>query len=335
MKRVFSEKNIGVNAMKNQKEEQIKQTENVTHLEIPGFNGIATNRTYRDSLFRIIYSGKDERSRRWLLSLYNAISGKNHTNIEDLRITTIENVIYLTMKNDLSFLLYSQMNLFEHQSTVNPNMPLRGLLYFGQLYQNEVKRQKKDIYGSSQIKIPSPRFIVLYNGETEIGDNKKFKLSDAFEIPDDSGEFEWTATLININKNHNKTIQKNCESLYHYIEFVDRVRASQQQGVSPSEAINEAVNYAIKNNFLEGFFEEQKMYITNSLLTEFDQELHDRCTMEYGYEQGVAEGEARGAEQNAIANAKLLIADGRYSLNEVAALLNIPEEKLIEAVSIN
>ena len=77
------------------------------------------------------------------------------------------------------------------------------------------------------------------------------------------------------------------------------------------------------------------MYITNSLLTEFDQELHDRCTMEYGYEQGVAEGEARGAEQNAIANAKLLIADGRYSLNEVAALLNIPEEKLIEAVSIN
>ena len=73
------------------------------------------------------------------------------------------------------------------------------------------------------------------------------------------------------------------------------------------------------------------MYITNSLLTEFDQELHDRCTMEYGYEQGVAEG----AQQNAIANAKLLIADGRYSLSEVAALLNIPEEKLIEAVSIN
>ena len=112
-----------------EKEERITQAAEVTHLEMPGLQGIATNRTYKDSLFRVIYSGKDERSRRWLLSLYNALSGKNYTNTGDLRITTIETVIYLTMKNDLSFLLDSQMNLFEHQSTVNPNMPLRGLMY--------------------------------------------------------------------------------------------------------------------------------------------------------------------------------------------------------------
>ncbi|MBR4321524.1 hypothetical protein [Treponema sp.] len=282
--------------MEKSKNEEIKLTENVTHLDMPGFQEIATNRTYKDSLFRLIYSGNDERSRRWLLSLYNALCGRNYTDINDLRITTIENVIYLTMKNDLSFLLDSQMNLFEHQSTVNPNMPLRGLMYFGQLYQNEVKRQKKDIFGSSLIKIPSPRFIVLYNGDKELPDNKKYRLSDAFETEDKSGEFEWTATLININKNHNETIQKNCESLYHYIEFVDRVRTSQRKGMAVSQAINEAVDYAIQHNFLEGFFEEQKMYITNSLLTEFDQELHDRCT----YEDGVAEG----AQQNAIANAR-------------------------------
>ena len=318
--------------MKNQKEEQIEQTENVTHLEIPGFNRIATNRAYKDSLFRIIYSGKDERSRRWLLSLYNAITGKNYTNIEDLRITTIENVIYLTMKNDLSFLLDSQMNLFEHQSTVNPNMPLRGLMYFGQLYQNEVKRQKKDIYGSSQIKIPSPRFIVLYNGETEIEDNKKYRLSDAFEIPDDSGEFEWTATLININKNHNKTIQKNCESLYHYIEFVDRVRESQRQGLPPSEAINEAVNYAIQHKFLEGFFEEQKMYITDSLLTEFDQELHDRCTYEEGVADGRASGIAEGAQQNAIANAISFFKNG-VSVEIISKSLGMSIEQIREITS--
>ena len=290
--------------MEKSKNEEIELTENVTHLDMPGFQEIATNRTYKDSLFRLIYSGNDERSRRWLLSLYNALCGRNYTDINDLRITTIENVIYLTMKNDLSFLLDSQMNLFEHQSTVNPNMPLRGLMYFGQLYQNEVKRQKKDIFGSSQIKIPSPRFIVLYNGDKELPDNKKYRLSDAFETEDKSGEFEWTATLININKNHNETIQKNCESLYHYIEFVDRVRTSQRQGLSPTEAISEAVNYAIKNNFLEGFFEEQKMYITNSLLTEFDQELHDRCTYEDGVAEGRASGLAEGAQQNAIANAR-------------------------------
>ena len=155
---------------------------------MPGLQGIATSRTYKDSLFRVIYSGKDDRSRRWLLSLYNALSGKNYTNTGDLRITTIETVIYLMMKNDLSFLLDSQMNLFEHQSTVNLNMPLRGLMYFGQLYQNEVNRQKKDIFGSTLIKIPSPRFIVFYNGEKELPDT--YRLTDAFEIPDKSGEFE-------------------------------------------------------------------------------------------------------------------------------------------------
>ncbi len=310
--------------MTNSAEENTELSENVTHLEIPGFNGISTNRAYKDSLFRIIYSGKDERSRRWLLSLYNAITKKNYTNINDLRITTIENVIYLTMKNDLSFLLDSQMNLFEHQSTVNPNMPLRGLMYFGQLYQNEVKRQKKDIFGSSLIKIPSPRFIVFYNGDREIPDEVKYKLSEAFETADNSGEFEWTATVININKNRNKTLQKSCESLYHYIEFVERVRESQKKGIEASQAISEAVDYAIQHKFLEGFFEEQKMYITNSLLTEFDQELHDRCT----YEEGVADGEARGAQQNAIANAKSMLNDS-VPAEQVAKWTSLPLEQVL------
>ena len=309
--------------------EFINQSPEVTHIEMLGFQGIATNRAYKDSLFRIIYSGKDERSKKWLLSLYNAISGKNYTNIDDLRITTIESVIYLTMKNDLSFLLDSQMNLFEHQATVNPNMPLRGLMYFGQLYQNEVKRQKKDIFGSSLIKIPSPRFIVFYNGNQELPDTIKYKLSDAFEIQDNSGEFEWTATVINIKKGHNEGLQKKCESLYHYIEFVERVRESQKKGIEASQAINEAVNYAIKNNFLEGFFEEQKMYITNSLLTEFDQELHDRCTMEYGYEQGVADGETRGAQQTAISNAKNLLQMNLGSPEQIAQAVSLPLEQVL------
>ena len=123
---------------------------------------------------------------------------------------------------------------------------------------------KKDIFGSTLIKIPSPRFIVFYNGET---------------------------------------LQKKCESLYHYIEFVERVKNNQRNGMDASAAINEAVDYAIQHDFLEGFFKEQKMYILTNLLTEFDQELHDRCTREAGYEEGVADG----AQKTAIANAKKLI----------------------------
>ena len=305
--------------------ENLTQNNPVTHLEMGGRAGSATSKSYKDSLFRLIYSGNDERSRRWLLSLYNAVSGRNYTDISGLRITTIENVIYLTMKNDLSFLLDCQMNLFEHQSTVNPNMPLRGLMYFGQLYQNEVKRRKKNIYGGSLIKIPSPRFIVFYNGERSLPDISKLRLSEAFEISCEPGEFEWTATVININRGANETLQKKCESLYYYTEFVARVRENQRKGMEPPESINEAVNYAIRKQFLEGFFEEQKMYITNSLLTEFDQELHDQSCMELGYERGRAEG----AQQTAVANAKNFLLLNKLLPEEIAECCSLPLEQVL------
>ena len=79
-------------------------------------------RDYKDTLFRYIFKGEDDRSKRWLLSLYNALNDSNYTNIDDLEITTIQNALFLTMKDDLSFLIDGEMSLFEHQSTVNPNM---------------------------------------------------------------------------------------------------------------------------------------------------------------------------------------------------------------------
>ena len=248
-----------------------------------------TKRNYRDSLFRSIYSGKDERSRRWLLSLYNALSGKTYTDISALEITTLEDVIYITMKNDLSFLIDSQMHLYEQQSTVNPNMPLRGLMYFAKLYQREVAKHDMDIYGTSLVKIPVPKFIVFYNGSANLPDTVKYRLSDSFEVADDLGEFEWTATVININRNHNETLTKNCESLYHYCSFVNRVQENLGKHLTAHEAVNEAVDFAISGNFLEGFFKEQKMNILGDLLTEFDQEAYDRHRRREGYNEGKRE----------------------------------------------
>ncbi|MCI8745248.1 MAG: hypothetical protein HFI25_06185, partial [Lachnospiraceae bacterium] len=88
------------------------------------------NRKYKDVLFRFIFRDKKD-----LLSLYNAINGTDYKNPEELEINTLENVIYMKMKNDLSFLVGASMNLYEHQSTWNPNMPLRGLFYFAELYE--------------------------------------------------------------------------------------------------------------------------------------------------------------------------------------------------------
>ena len=101
------------------------------------------NMKYKDSLFCMIFGGKDERCARWRMDLYNALSETKHTDPNDLEVTTIENVIYINTKNDVSFLVDSQMTLFKHQSTVNPNMPLRGLLYFSQLYQKFISKNDK------------------------------------------------------------------------------------------------------------------------------------------------------------------------------------------------
>ena len=285
-------------------------------------------RTYRDTLFRTIFGGKDERSKRWLLSLYNALSGKNHTNIEDLEITTLEDVIYVSMKNDLSFLIHSQMCLYEHQSTVNPNMPLRGLLYFSQLYQQYIDKNKKNLYGSVLVKIPAPQFIVFYNGDTEQADLVKYRLSDAF-ITDVSSkdretygaDFEWTATVININKNHNESLSKNCEPLYYYCEFVNQVKENLSQGMTFDSAVNEAVDFAIKSDFLEGFFREKRMKILDDIYTEFDQESYDETLRN--------DGRIEGARETAIANAKNLLRMNLGSLDQISQAVSLPLEQVI------
>ena len=285
-------------------------------------------RTYRDTLFRTIFGGKDDRSKRWLLSLYNALSGKNHTNIEDLEITTLEDVIYVSMKNDLSFLIHSQMCLYEHQSTVNPNMPLRGLLYFSQLYQQYIDKHKKNLYGSVLVKIPAPQFIVFYNGDTEQADLVKYRLSDAFitdEQVSKGADFEWTATVININKNHNESLSKNCEPLYYYCEFVNQVKENLSQGMTFDSAVNEAVDYAIKGDFLEGFFREKRMKILDDIYTEFDQESYDETLRNDGRIEGIQ----IGARENAIANAKNFLKKSNLSAEMIAECCSLPLEQVI------
>ena len=84
----------------------------------------STNLKVKDRLFRFIFRKKED-----LLDLYNAVNDSNYWNIEDLEVNTLEDAVYLSMKNDISFLIGGTMNLYEHQSTYNPNMPIRGLMY--------------------------------------------------------------------------------------------------------------------------------------------------------------------------------------------------------------
>ena len=231
------------------------------------------------------------------------------------------------MKNDLSFLIDSQMNLYEQQSTWNPNMPLRGLFYFAQLYQQHISKQKRDIYSSTLLKIPTPQFIVIYNGSRQTADVEKLKLSDAFEVPKNGGEFEWTATLVNINKGHNESLLAKCKPLNDYAIYIDRIKANIQQGLTKEEAVKEAMDFAIKNNMLNGFFLSQKLEVLNMSLTEFNQEEYDRNRYDEGREAGIREGKLEGKLEGFIETAKNLLRMG-FSQNQITQATGLSAEQL-------
>ena len=247
------------------------------------------NSHYKDTLFRSIFGTEEHKD--WLLSLYNALNGSTYKNTEDLTLTTIEGVIYLTMKNDISLLIDSQLTLFEQQSTYNPNMPLRGFLYFAELYQKYITVNSIGLFSTRLKKIPTPAYYVFYNGTKEMPDKKEFYLSDAFEKSCRvSGQFEWTATMLNINKGHNEGINKKCKPLYDYCRFVERVKENLKSSAERNAAVSEALDWAISENLLNGYFKERKAEVIGMVLHEFDQEKYERTVRSESREDGLATG---------------------------------------------
>ena len=166
-------------------------------------------RNFKDSLFRLVFHGKEE-----LLSLYNAVNGSSYTNADDLEINTLEDVVYMGMKNDVSFLFAHYLNLYEAQSTSNPNMPLRGTIYFGDLLKGWIESNHLDMYSEKQIMIPKPKFLVFYNGLKKEPERRILRLSDSFEGgQDEEAALECTAIMLNINYGYNQKLMEKCQTL--------------------------------------------------------------------------------------------------------------------------
>ena len=199
-------------------------------------------------------------------------------------------------------------------------MPLRGLMYFAQLYQMNLSARGLDLFGSTLVKIPSPSFIVFYNGDREMPDVSEQKLSDAFEPAGSGKGFEWTAKVINIGGNHSGDLLKRCRALYDYCSYVDRVKGNLKTGMPKKAAVGEAVDYAIKENYLDGFFKSQKMEVMNMSLTEFNQEEYDRNRRREGEEIGFERGERSGKQETA----RNMLATGLGSLEQIAQVTGLP-----------
>ncbi|MDE7210560.1 MAG: hypothetical protein K2O03_03845, partial [Lachnospiraceae bacterium] len=143
-----------------------------------------TNPKYKDRLFCFLFG--NEKYKKNALSLYNALNGTHYSNEDDLELTTLNDVIYIRMRNDVSFLISDNMSLFEQQSTFNPNMPIRGFMYFARLYDKYISERHFNIYGCKQIGLPTPKYVVFYNGRDKRPAMEKLRLSDAFLQPDTS-----------------------------------------------------------------------------------------------------------------------------------------------------
>lgn len=260
-------------------------------------------RKYKDRLFRMLFQGKKE-----MLSLYNAINGTDYNNPEQLEINTLENAIYMNMKNDMSFVLQSELNLYEHQSTFNPNLPLRDLFYVAR--ELEKMFVHRTMYGSTLMKFPTPRFVVFYNGTAQQPDRRILKLSDAYEKPLKEPELELKVLMLNINPGKNQMIMEKCRVLREYTIYVAKVREyAKCEGIRA--AVDHAVDECISEGILQDFLLKNKAEAIQMSIFEYDEERE----MELLKKAYLEEGEVRGRQLGKVESIFSLLAElGEISL---------------------
>ena len=286
------------------------------------------NPKYKDRLFKFIFGENTEQSKRWRLQLYNALNGTNITDPDELQINTIENIVYISMRNDISFLVDTEMNLLEEQSSYNPNMPLRGYIYFSVLYQKYLAENKKNLISSNRVMIPTPKFYVFYHGGPRQPEQWKMKLTESFLSKDESGDFQWTATIINLNPSHNHTLNKSCVPLYHYVKFVSIITANKKAGMDKKAAIEKAVDDAIKQNLLEGFFKIHRAEVIGMCLAEVDEEEAKRIW----HEDGFTEGEKKGRNEKAVEDAVKIVKKYNATPEDAAKDVGAPLDLVLQAL---
>ena len=297
----------------------------------------SVNRVYKSRIFTMIFQDKEK-----LLELYNAISGKNYTDPELLEINTLENAIYMNMQNDLSFIIDARLSLYEHQSTVNPNLPLRFLWYISKLYMGMTR--KHNIYGTEKVKIPEPQFVVFYNGVEEQPERKVLRLSDLYQtrtegIEADLGRgLELEAVMFNVNRSHNRTLMEACKTLKDYAEYVYRVRQYAEE-TTLEEAVERAITECIREGILKDFLEKNRAEAKSVSIFEYDEEEHMRQErdqfwnkgMREGRRQGIQEGIQEGLEIGRIQLIQKKLEKGK-SISQIAEELESTEEEILAAI---
>ena len=269
---------------------------------------LQVNRQYKDRVFRMIFNSREK-----LLELYNAMNGTDYEDAEELEIVTLENAVYLAMRNDMAYVFHDELFLYEQQSSKNGNMPLRCLFYVSDSYSRMVRGQ--NLYGSRQIKIPAPTFVVFYNGKDKIEEGEVL-LSDAYSKKMEVPNLELRVKVWNINLGNSEEIYKKSRTMHDYMIFVDKTRRYSEQ-YPLEDAIEQTVEECIREGVLRDFLQANRAEVKKMCLYEYDEEQQRKWDREEAREEGREEGRE---EEKRIMAERLL----EQKL--------LPEEKIMEVV---
>ncbi len=321
------------------------------------------NREYKSRLFCFLF-GREE-NKAWTLSLYNAINGTSYTDPSAITINTIEDVVYLGMKNDLSILvsdnvsLYRTMNVYEQQSTLNPNMPIRSLMYAGRLYDKYLYISKRNRYGKKLIPLPIPKLVTFYNGIENQDDESVFNLSDAFReeircrvleknktlTPGETDaevdrlyreadpDIQVRVKMVNINFGRNSKLLSACKPLEEYSWFIAQIRENSMpppDGTHPDigEAIDSAIREMPDDFLIKKFIIANQAEVKNMCLTEYDEEevmeMFKEEGREEGREEGIKEGIKEEKERSTVNHLRMIMSAFKINLEKAMDVLDIP-----------
>ena len=240
---------------------------------------MAVNEEHKDRIFKFLFGNPENKD--WTLALYNAVNSSSYNNPDNIQLNTIEDAVYLGMKNDVSFIILSELNLWEHQSSYNPNMPMRFFLYAAKLYEKYIANSDYYPYSSTLQKAPRPKCICFYNGTVDQPEKKILKLSEAFG---GEADIEVCVTMLNINYGNNKNLMEACKPLNEYAWLVDRIRHYQKTTKNLEASIDIAINEMPDDFVIKKFLLSNKAEVKGMFLTEWDQEkvlAQERREVEY------------------------------------------------------
>ena len=253
------------------------------------------NREYKSDVFSMLMEDKTN-----ALEVYNALNGSDYTDPEEIELVHLEKGVSLSIRNDASYIIDMNFSFYEHQSTYNRNMPLRSMIYFVNALDDWLKENEHDLFGRKRIMIPTPHFVVFYNGVEKRPEYEEMRLSQSFYHQMTEPEIELVCKAYNINPQNNQELKSKSTVLNGYTYFVEKVRDYQKKKMSLSEAIDAAIEDCIQNHILEDFFRKRKDEVRKVTHLDYTWEKREKLIRKEEYEDGRAEGRAEGRTEGRV-----------------------------------